>query len=258
LVLPGKRATAGHVGWRFRLPRRAKLGRWTARVACDRSSGASRRFTVIFPLPAPMIIVGGVGFTQDKDSGCTTYGLDLSNRSAVVDAVDVTVTEGFQDDGGRSVATDSQDLGGIPAGGTFYIGGETCSNVSLTIARFEIGVKVRRTQPKRYVMSPVSGLYVTGGTYYIDGVGGQLTNPYSTPIPDTATIYVVLHDLSGHIIGGSADRTGAAVAPHKTVGFTIGAPVALGSLAPAQIGRIQASVDPCDSLQLDPCRAVVG
>jgi hypothetical protein len=205
-----------------------------------------------------MIMVAGDGFTQDKDSGCTTYGLGLSNRSAVVDAVDVTVTEGFQDAGGRSVATDSQDLGGIPASGTFYIGGETCSNVSLTVASFEIGVKVRRTQPKRYVMSPVSGLYVTGGTDYIDGVGGQLTNPYSTPIPDTATIYVVLHDLSGQIIGGSADRSGAAVAPHKTVGFSIGVGFAFPDLPPAQIGVIQASVDPCDWLHLDPCVAVVG
>jgi hypothetical protein len=92
------------------------------------------------------------------------------------------------------------------------------------------------------------------------GVGGQLPNPYSTSIPDTATLYAVLYGGAGHIIGGNSEIAGAAGAAHKTVGFTVGAPlvIGLGSYVPAQIGLIHAPVDPCDAFRPDPCGAVMG
>ena len=84
------------------------------------------------------------GFTQSggQAGNSISYGFILQNQNSILTAVAVKVSETFLDSGGRSVATDSQTLTGLPPGSRFYVGGNTVSNVSLQVSKFEVTVTV--------------------------------------------------------------------------------------------------------------------
>ena len=74
-------------------------------------------------------------------------------------------------------------------------------------------VTTTATQPKGLVLPPVSDVLVEPDGYGEEKVTGKLTNPYRTPIPSQGTIYAVLFNAKGGIVGGSLEPAGAAVEP---------------------------------------------
>ncbi len=260
LRLTEKRAIAGRVAWRFHISGTAYPGRWVVHVACGRSGAASRSFVVrLAAATTEDIAVTNSGFSQDERHRCISYGLALANRSATLDAVDVTVITSFVDGNGQFLASDEQTVGGIPASGSFDVGGGYCLRVSLVVSSLHVVVKETWTQPKRYVRPPVSNIrvfYSMVYPFYLRDVDAQLTNPYGKAIPDTATIFAVFYDASGRIIGGGSDHLRTAVAAHTTVPLSMYADEA-GFIRLYDVGSTQVSVDPCQFLHLVPCRDVV-
>jgi len=208
---------------------------------------ASARLAAQLP-PADVAVVKSA-FQQDSSSSGTviTCELELTNRSPNTDAIGVEADVAFVDQLGRSVATDKTTLTGIPAGATV---GATCgafSNVSLSISSLQVNVNVSRSQPKELVLPPVANVHVQPGQFSFSSPSlvGQLTNPYTKPLPSSARIYALYRDSSGNLIGGDSESAGAAVQPNATVNF------GFDFIADASVGAL-VTIDPCGGFQLDP------
>lgn len=188
------------------------------------------------------------GFTQDTSgaSSVISYGIILENTSPHVAALHIQVAIALVDAQGRSVASATTAITGIPAGGRFYVGGMAAPNVSLTVAKLDASVTVGSATTRRPVLPSVSNLslaaYSVAPGIPVPGygnIGGDITNPYSVPLASDATIYVVYLNPQGQVVGGASEEAGAQVQPGATVAF---------SQPDVEIGKattLEASVDPC-------------
>jgi hypothetical protein len=187
-------------------------------------------------------------FQQDTGGTGTSINceLEIANSSPSVDALDVQVKVSFVDSLGRSVADDTVNLTGIPAGQTMYATCGTFSNVSLQIASLQTVITVGRTQPKEMTLPLVSALTITQDPYGLfASLAGRLTNPYPRPMGDEAQITALYEDASGNLIGGDSEMAGASVEPQATVSFGFG-------YIPVDTASALVSVDPCGGLDQGP------
>lgn len=198
------------------------------------------------PLPAPQIVVSKSAFQQHSSSSGTSISceLELTNRSPTTDAIGVHAQVSFVDSLGRSVAQETTNLTGIPAGATVATTCGTFSNVSLSISTLQVSTKIDRSQPKELVLPPVSGTKLISDEFGDISLSGQLTNPYTKPLPSSATIYAIYFDGAGNLIGGDEEDAGASVQPQATVGFGF-------SFLPDGAASALVAVDPCGGFELD-------
>jgi hypothetical protein len=259
-----QRSLSGTLQWTYRVPNGTVAGSWTARVSCG-SRAAARTFVVESPALDANVVVTRRGFTlssySTQSQSFISYGIVLDNKTSNVDALNVGVAVSFVDTLGRSVATDMTTLTGIPAGGTFYLGGFTSGDVSLTVASMEVSVTVGSTQSRRLTLPPVSGLGIgTDGLAY-GAVSGTFENPYTKPIPSTGQIYVVYLNAHGSVIGGALEFTSASVQPGRSVAFSftsLSTDIDDSFVPPSDVATIEGSVDPCGGPPLLPsCPAQV-
>lgn len=182
------------------------------------------------------------GFTQNtNDVGdLISYGLILRNSNSSLSALDVKVTTTFLDSLGRSVGTDNQTITGIPPAGTFNVGGSIAPNISLTVARLRVSVKVGGSTAGPLALPIVTNVIAKTGDSIFSSVAGSLRNPYTRLLPSDATIYIVYLNAQGQIVGGDNEPTGAAVSPGATVAFSD--TLLSTSINPTTI--VRASVDP--------------
>jgi hypothetical protein len=177
-----------------------------------------------------------------KDYSYADYGLVLRNRSSTRDAINVTFEVEGVDAGGRSLTDDYGAITLIPAGASFVISGALIWRGSLDLADIETEVHVGQTVPRRRRLPPVKGVSVTNS----GGVVGSFTNPYKKPLPESATIYGVVLDSQGRIVGAGYDLTDAATRPGATMAFDIrktSITVHRDAVTSAKV-----SVDPCGYL----------
>lgn len=255
LTLPKRRAArSGKLTWRYRMPARARSGAWKADIACGSAGSTTGKFTVVPKLGAGQLVVASDGFTQSNyGDGAQTfisYGVLIENKSPDVDALGVTVSVSFTDTLGRSVATENTTLTGVPARGSFYVGGLASSNVSLTVASMQAKLTVATTQEHQLVLPPTSGVTVSAPDDFGDeAVSGTITNPYKAAIPATASVYVVNLGPSGNIVGGLSEPLEAAVQPGTSDAFgfsSIQSDINSSFVVPSSVASVQASVDPCN------------
>ncbi len=201
----------------------------------------------VSPARAEVQVVAS-GFTQESTgaSSIISYGLILQNKSAQVAALHIQLAISLVDAQGRSVATATTSITGIPVGGRFYIGGMAAPNVSLTVARLEASATVGSSATRQPVLPTVSHLSLAGYSVApgipvpgYGNIGGDITNPYSVPLASTATIYVVYLNPQGQVVGGASEDAGAQVEPGATVAFS------RPDVEVGQATTIEASVDPC-------------
>jgi hypothetical protein len=231
----------GSVSWTSQLPRGAPSGTWRAYVSCGLDGSASKTFKVGAPPIAPaQVSVVKSGFSTET-FGADTFlycGVQLQNTSTT-DARNLVVTVVFADTQGRSLTSAEIDLTLIPAGQTFYASCLKLSHVTLAVSALQVSVKVGKTTAKGPVLPSVSGVKLTKDQYgSTQTLTGNLTSPYSKPMPESAEIYAVFFDASGNIVGGDSTRAGASVQPGATVGFSF-------SYIAANVASAQVSVDPC-------------
>lgn len=249
--LASRELASGRTIWTHRLSATAKLGNYRVVVSCSKGGRASAAFKVGAPPIAPaQISVVKSGFSTEPIGGQTflNCGVQLQNTSTS-DARNVAVTVTFADTQERSLATDEIDLTVIPAGQSVYASCATMmTSVTLSVASVQVAVKVGESAAKGSELPAVSGLTLTPDEFGTQTLTGNLTNPYATPLPDSAVIYAVYYDASGDIVGGDQATTGASVEPGATIAFSF--PNVATNVASAQV-----SVDPCGfAAELGTCQ----
>lgn len=134
-----------------------------------------------------------------------SWGVVLANTSRTHDALAVTVAVKLVAPNGTAVPGQGrvvrQRLPLIPAGKTFYLGGETTllGDGRVRGVRAEV-TAVGSTPSKRYVLPPMSDVYLDTST---GQMAGTVRNPYSMAISSyDLTADIVFFDRRGRVIGG--------------------------------------------------------
>ena len=177
------------------------------------------------------------GFTQSTGD-IISYGLILRNESASLTALDISVTTTFLDSLGRSIGSDGETITGVPPEGVFNVGGSISPNISLTVSRLQVSLKIGGLTTEQLILPSATNVKATPG--YLGSVIGSLHNPYNKLLPSNATIYIVYLNAKGQIVGGDNETAGAAVTPDATVTFSD----TLLSMTVNKATVVRASVDP--------------
>jgi hypothetical protein len=206
------------------------------------SSGASGRAATDRTAKV-VVITSGVLPEEEgsgsEDYGYADYGLVLRNQSLTRDAIDVTVEVEALDGRGESFTDDYVVVTLIPAGAKFVISGALIWRGSFELADIETEVDVGQTAPRRRRLPPVKHVAVTSSGSVI----GSFTNPYKKRLPEGATVYGVVLDNRGRVVGAGYDSTDAVTRPGATAAFHI--LNASPTLPPDAATSAKVSVDPC-------------
>ena len=209
------------------------------------SSGASGRAATDRTAKVVVITSGVVPEGEESgsgDYGYADYGLVLRNQSLTRDAIDVTVEVEAVDGRGQSFTDDYVVVTLIPAGAKFVISGALIWRGSFELAGIETEVDVGQSAPRRRRLPPVKHVSVTSSGSVI----GSFTNPYKKRLPEGATIYGVVLDSGGRVVGAGYDSTDAVTRPGATAAFYI--LKAATTLQPDAATSAKVSVDPCGYL----------
>jgi|1186.fasta_scaffold01376_2 hypothetical protein len=223
----------------WRLPATAAPGTWTIAVKCGRAGSAFGSFKVTrrtTPPAAVMVAVEKSGFSvAGTELG---YGVVLRDTSATRDAVGVTVTVNVVDAANRVLRTDTSHLSGIPAGSTYYFGGDVFLDAGSAPASLQVSVRTEGDQPKRLAGPQVAGLTATADAAGRVHLHGELTNTATQPMSSLTRISGVVFDTAGNVIGGGVTFPTAPVRPNDHFDFDL--PVT--GVTADRIGSFQVSV----------------
>jgi hypothetical protein len=175
------------------------------------------------------VVIEQAGFTRGRSAGRRSapvaYGLELVNDSYEFDAVGVTVGWRFLDVHGRPLARGSIGLGGVPASTTFYIGGLTRVARNADVLRFSTTATFRASLKSRLVLPVAADIHLEQRGLDRLRLTGRLTNGTPRTLSREATIYAVIFDDKGRIIGGGAETVSSAapvgLQPGQTAAFAI-------------------------------------
>jgi hypothetical protein len=204
------------------------------------------------PIKPPRVVAAQSGFTQRTTiHGHTwiSYGVALTSRSPQIDAIGVTVKLTVVDASGSPLATESpQRVTFIPAGATFYIGGEIDSPLNGQVGGIRASVRVRAGARTHLHLAPVTHLALGTGESDEWRVTAALTNPYKVALDEyEAHGCVAIFDATPAIIGGSCRQlsfgiTSSKLGPRATAGIEFSNSDFPGLAARVASARI--SVDP--------------
>src|SRR3954453_9541058 len=187
----------------WRLPATAAPRTWTIAVKCGRAGSAFGSFRVTrrtTPPAAVMVAVEKSGFSvAGTELG---YGVVLRDTSATRDAVGVTVTVNVVDAANRVLRTDTSRISGIPAGATYYFGGDVSLDAGAAPANLQVTARAESDQAKRLAAPPVNGLTAVADATGRTHLRGALTNPSTKPMSSLTRISGVVLDAAGNVIGG--------------------------------------------------------
>jgi hypothetical protein len=201
-------ARSNRASWTWTIPAKARIGAATATVKCGQAGKISRSFAVVGPPAAPAkVVVKKSGFSQRVRSiqREVSYGVVLSNDSPEKDALAVSVIINFIDSTNRVVATQSEQIEAIGAGTDFYLGGATSIPDSTPVSTLEIITRIGGQDLAAKLGPPTSDVLVQQALYdpgWVGAVVGQITNDHPTKLLASATVYTVVFDASGNVIGG--------------------------------------------------------
>ena len=173
--------------------------------------------------------------------------MTLVNRSKRADATNLAVTVRAIDRLGRSVASDTNYISLIPAGGSFNLAGSMSPNVSLNATNLKVKVREGRSVPRSigHRLPEVTNVTLHESLGFAD-IYATLTNRSSKPLSQYAPVYVLYLDDEGRVISSSFDTTGATVRPHASVRLHL-QEFYDGSQHPA---AARVSVDACTSVDV--------
>lgn len=227
----------------WKLPATAAPGTWTIAVTCGSAGSASGSFKVTRRIAPPAAVTVAVDKSGFSVAGTELgYGVVLRNTSATRDAVGVTVTVNVVDAASRVLRTEATRISGIPAGSTYYFGGDVFLDAgSAAPASLQVAARAESDQPKKLEAAPVTGVTGASDAAGKTHVRGEVTNPSrSKPMSALTRISGVVFDASGNVIGGGFTFPTAVVQPNDHLGFDL--PVT--GVTTDRIGSVQVSVAP--------------
>jgi len=168
------------------------------------------------------------------------YGVVLRDTSSTRDAVGVTVTVNVVDAANRVLRTDTSRISGIPAGETYYFGGDVFLDAGAAPASLQVTARAESDQAKRLAAPPVSGLTAVADAAGRTHLRGALTNPSTKPMSSLTRISGVVFDAAGNVIGGGVTFPFAPVQSREHSEFDL--PVT--GVTTDRIGSVHVSVAP--------------
>ena len=208
-------ARGNRASWTFKIPAKARIGSASATVKCGRAGKVTRNFAVVGPPAAPArVVVKKSGFSQRVRSiqREVSYGIVLSNDSPEKDALGVSVIVNFIDSTNRVVATQSELIGAVGAGTDFYLGGATSIPDSTPVSTLEIITRIGSQDLAAKLSPATSDVLVQQALYdpgWVGAVVGQITNDHPTKLLSSATVFTVVFDASGAVLGGGKGYSSA-------------------------------------------------
>ena len=225
--LGATRAVAGRAAWRFRVPDAAAAGTARLTAACR---GAGSRTSSVRVVAAESGVPASVriaqrGFSQRWRgfSSVVSYGLVLSNPSQHRDAVQVNVVVNFVDGDNRVVQTQSQKIAGVPAGGTYNLGGFASIPEGIRVTRLEVTFRHDQAARGTLRQPPTEDLRITqtiGDPGWVGAVNGQVLNDHPRFLLGTAKVSVVVFDGAGNVTGGTQAYSTAVLLPGARAYFS--------------------------------------
>jgi hypothetical protein len=198
-------ASGSRVSWTFRVPAVAP-GTATVTLSCQGAGSASGKVLVQKPMEAAKLSVGKRGYSQRPTfSGSNvSYGLELTNERKNLDAVNVSVLVNFVDDTNRVLGSAIRTVSRVPAGSTYYVGGQRPIPTQTPVARLEVVLTSATSAEKQAGLTPlISDVVIVPDTRepFVAAVRGQLLN--QNPIEmRSADLGIVVLNAAGDIIGG--------------------------------------------------------
>ncbi len=184
------------------------------------------------------VVVDGSGFSVDE-YGNAGYGLVLHNTSTAEDAYDLAITANLLDSAGNVIDTDNTTLSLLPAGETFYFGGEFYDVKKAK--KLEAFVDIGTTEPAQYELPKATNVRLAGDQDFGLRVKGQVKNTHEGTLSEFARIGVVVFDKNDEVIGGGYAFLDANLPSGRTAAFDTGNGVSATPRSKA--ARVKASVE---------------
>lgn len=247
VILRAKRATPGQARWTVRT-KASQAGVSVVRVNCGKAGSARGSFRVRRPTPPPppvipaKVVVEKAGIASrlsSTGSWFAGYGIVLRNVSIYEDAISVSVTVNILDSGSRILKTEVDTYAAIPAGRTYYAGGESILEGGQP-ARLEV-----RAQVGERITKFLGGLPVVRNVRVSDSllgaeVAGEVANPYAWRLSSRARITYACFDSADNVIGGGYTYLQTELPPGGRIGFK----TLVEELSADQIASVRVSVEP--------------
>jgi hypothetical protein len=194
-------------------------------------------------IPARVVATkSGIAQRASASTGSTFagYGVVLQNVSPDEDAFRVTVLVNIVDAGGRILRSETDTYEEIPAGATYYAGGN--SIYTGTAARLEVTATVGERRKRAPVSLPaVSNVRVQSNIFDEAEVLGEITNTSTTrTLSSLARVTIVCFDGAGNVVGGDFAFPPTDLPPGGRGAFD----TSVEGLVPSQIASVQVSVEP--------------
>jgi hypothetical protein len=195
--------------WTWQVPDTTAAGIARVTVSCGRLGRATRTMLIVGSLIPPKIEVVSSGFSiRTRPIGTNvSWGLVLKNTSPNADALKVYLLLNFVLADNRALGTQTTDIDTIGAGSLFYVGGELTFPEAAPIVRLEPVIQVGAHQRKLAFFPTISTIVVERDLFdpgWVGAVSGQLVNDDPPWIFDHATVYAVVFDAAGNILGGGS------------------------------------------------------
>jgi hypothetical protein len=145
-----------------------------------------------------------------------TYGVILANESKTNDALSVYVLVNFVDSANRLFGTETSNVGTIPAGSTYALGGELSFPGAAPVDRLEAVVQVAARSKSPSPHPTLANLRVLPSPYdhgYVGSVEGELVNDQPSLLLQRANLSVVVFDANGNVLGGGTGYAFASLPP---------------------------------------------
>lgn len=186
-----------------------------------------------------VVRVAKSGFGYEGGFGSVGYGLVLKNDSSQ-DATNVSVSVNVLDANGLILTTDTTNLTGIPAHGTFNLGGDAFVEGGGRPARLETQITNESAEAAGTSLPKVSNVRITDSGYGLVEAAGQVENPYTQPLSQFALIGIVAFGANGKVISGSFTYLDAPLPPGRSAAFNSSL---TGVTSGSQVSRVAASME---------------
>ena len=192
------------------------------------------------------VVVTKSGLTQvpdEADSGTTiSYGLVLVTRSPDEAARVVDITVNLLTAAGSTVATDTQWVTTIPAGGTYFVGNEVYSSVPTEVTHLAANLKVTRSVSRSSVAQPLR-MFSSLQTLPMAASSSMVTwrIKMKRHLSALSPIWAVFFDGGGDVIGGGLTFPPSELPPgtYTTFGIDTGP----GGPKAGDVSQVQVSMD---------------
>jgi hypothetical protein len=242
----GPMLAAGRASWTWVVADTAAAGAARVTASCGKFGRISHSMLIVGSLIPPKITVVKSGFSiRPRFTGTNvSWGLVLRNTSPNADALQVYILLNFVLADGRALGTQTTNVTAIGAGSPFYVGGELNFPGAAPIVRLEPVIQIGGHQRKKTFFPAITNVVVEanqGDPGWVGDVAGELVNDDAPWILNSASLFAVVFDAAGNVLGGGMGSAGAKSPPGTRQVFKLSSgfdPIPIDKAARAEISSM--------------------